>query len=81
LHSQLTFGQCWDSTWCGETGGNAAQPVRIYENPQFAVRDIEAQTDGVIAPEAIAAWPGVRLGEKSARAGFGAGEADLEWFR
>jgi len=35
----------------------------VYDNSEFAIRHIDAQTDGVIAPEQLCRWSGVRLGE------------------
>ena len=34
----------------------------VYENPDFAIQNIEVQTDGVIAPEQLRRWSGVRAG-------------------
>ena len=34
----------------------------VYENPQFAIQNIEVQTDGVIAPEQLRRWSGVKPG-------------------
>lgn len=34
----------------------------VYENPTFAIQSIEVQTDGVIAPEQLRRWTGVKLG-------------------
>lgn len=35
----------------------------VYENPSFAVRRIDVQTDGVISLAQLLRWSGVRLGE------------------
>ena len=34
----------------------------IYENPAFAIQSVEVQTDGVIAPEQLRRWTGVKPG-------------------
>lgn len=34
----------------------------IYENPAFAIQRVDVQTDGVIAPEQIRRWSGVKTG-------------------
>jgi cell division septal protein FtsQ len=34
----------------------------VYENSEFAIQKIEAQTDGVIAPEQLRRWSGVKPG-------------------
>lgn len=35
----------------------------VYENPTFAIRTVEVQTDGVIAPEQLRRWANVRPGQ------------------
>lgn len=35
----------------------------VYENADFAIQNIEVQTDGVIAPEQLRRWSGVKPGE------------------
>jgi cell division septal protein FtsQ len=35
----------------------------VYENKAFAIEEIDAQTDGVIAVDQLRRWAGVRLGE------------------
>jgi len=37
--------------------------VLIYENKAFAIREIDAQTDGIIAPDQLRRWSGVRPGQ------------------
>ncbi len=34
----------------------------VYENSEFAIQNIEVQTDGVIAPEQLRRWSGVKPG-------------------
>jgi cell division protein FtsQ len=34
----------------------------IYENPEFAIRHIDVQTDGVISTEQLRRWSGVKVG-------------------
>ncbi len=34
----------------------------VYENPDFAIQNIDVQTDGVIAPEQLRRWSGVKSG-------------------
>ncbi len=34
----------------------------VYENSDFAIQNVEVQTDGVIAPEQLRRWSGVKLG-------------------
>ena len=35
----------------------------VYENPEFAIRHIEVQTDGVILPDQLRRWAGVKPGD------------------
>ncbi len=35
----------------------------VYENPAFAIRQIDVQTDGVITHDQLRRWAGVKLGE------------------
>jgi cell division protein FtsQ len=35
----------------------------VYENSEFAIQNIQVQTDGVIAPEQLRRWSGVKSGE------------------
>jgi cell division septal protein FtsQ len=44
-------------------GGKWALNRLVYENSTFAIRHIEVQTDGVIAPEQLRRWARVRPGE------------------
>jgi cell division protein FtsQ len=37
--------------------------VLLYNNGAFAVKSIEVQTDGIIAPDQLRRWTGVRLGQ------------------
>src|SRR6202044_2356637 len=34
----------------------------VYENSTFAIQDVQVQTDGVIAPEQLRHWAGVKPG-------------------
>jgi cell division protein FtsQ len=34
----------------------------VYENSEFAIQSVEVQTDGVIAPDQLRRWSGVKLG-------------------
>jgi cell division protein FtsQ len=42
--------------------GELALNTLVYENPDFAVEQIDAQTDGKIAPEQLRRWSGVKEG-------------------
>ena len=44
-------------------GGEALMRKKIFENPYFAIEQVEVETDGVIAPEQIRNWAGVRLND------------------
>jgi cell division protein FtsQ len=43
--------------------GQAALDTFVYNNPDFAVELIDAQTDGKIAPEQLRRWTGVKVGQ------------------
>lgn len=42
-------------------GGEWVLKVAVYENPTFAIRRIDVQTDGVLSAEQIRKWAGVKL--------------------
>ena len=42
--------------------GEAALNAFVYENADFAIQQIDVQTDGVIAPEQLRRWTGVKPG-------------------
>ena len=42
-------------------GGDALLSRLVYENPAFAIHQIDAQTDGVLSLEQIRRWAGVKL--------------------
>jgi len=50
----------------------------VYENSEFAIQHIDAQTDGVIAPEQLRRWSGVRLGENLMALDLGSVKRNLE---
>ena len=41
-------------------GGEALLLHKVYGNPYFAIDQLEVETDGVLAPEQIRSWAGVR---------------------
>jgi len=43
--------------------GEWALDYFVYENPEFAIRHIEIQTDGVILPDQLRRWAGVKTGD------------------
>jgi len=48
------------AVWC--LGAFALNQL-VYENKSFAIQKVEVQTDGVIAPEQLRRWSGVRAGQ------------------
>ena len=44
-------------------GAEALLRAKVYENPYFAIAQVEVETDGVIAPEQLRIWAGVREGD------------------
>lgn len=43
--------------------GGWALNCLVYNNPSFAIENIEVQTDGVLAPDQLRRWSGVRPGQ------------------
>jgi len=43
--------------------GEWALDYFVYENPEFAIRRIDVQTDGVILPDQLRRWAGVKTGD------------------
>lgn len=50
----------------------------IYRNPAFAIRDVEVQTDGVIAPTQLRRWANVRPGQNLLALDIARVKRDLE---
>jgi cell division septal protein FtsQ len=50
----------------------------VYENPDFAIQNVEVQTDGVIAPEQLRRWSGVRVGSNLIALDLAAVKRNLE---
>lgn len=62
---------CW-------RGGQWILDRVAYDNPAFAIKSIEAQTDGVIAPEQVRRWANVRVGENLLALDLARVKRDLE---
>ncbi|HEV2207977.1 MAG TPA: FtsQ-type POTRA domain-containing protein [Verrucomicrobiae bacterium] len=60
--------------WSGQLALNRL----VYENPSFAIENIEIQTDGVLAPDQIRRWAGVRPGQNLLALDLGSVKRDLE---
>ncbi len=63
---------CW-------RGGDWALQKLIYRNPAFAVRDIDVETDGVIASEQLRRWAGVSLDDNLFAIDLARIKRDLEY--
>jgi len=50
----------------------------VYENSEFAIRHIDVQTDGVIAPNQLRRWSGVKLGDNLMALDLGSVKRNLE---
>jgi hypothetical protein len=59
-------------------GGEWVLNRTIYENPAFAIREIEAQTDGALLPEQLRRWAKVRPGQNLLALDLGRVKRDLE---
>ncbi len=54
----ITLGVLYTLWCCGQAALNAF----VYDNADFAIQRIEVQTDGVIAPDQLRRWTGVKPG-------------------
>jgi hypothetical protein len=59
-------------------GGEWVLNRLLYENKTYAIQDIEVQTDGVIAPDVLRRWAGVKIGENLLALDLGRVKRDLE---
>jgi hypothetical protein len=50
----------------------------VYENPSFAIQQVEVQTDGVITADQLRRWAGVRLGQNLIALDLAAVKRNLE---
>ena len=58
----ILFGTVFGLYVCWRTGEWLLNRF-VYENPAFAIHKIEVQTDGVISPDQLRKWSGVKLGQ------------------
>jgi len=58
--------------------GEWALDYFVYTNPEFAIRRIEVQTDGVILPEQLRSWAGVKTGDNLLALDLGTVKRNLE---
>jgi len=58
--------------------GEATLNVLVYENSDFAIQRVDVQTDGIIAPNALCRWSGVKLGENIVALDLAAVKRNLE---
>lgn len=58
--------------------GEWALDQLVYENPSFAVREVEVQTDGVIALDQLQRWSGVKPGQNLLALDLARVKRDLE---
>ena len=59
-------------------GGDMAIRHFIYENPAFAIRLVDVDTDGVLSAEQIRSWAGVRLSDNLLALDLARVERDLK---
>ncbi len=50
----------------------------VYENPTFALREVQVQTDGMLAPEQLRRWAGVQRGQNLLALDLARVKRDLE---
>jgi cell division septal protein FtsQ len=58
--------------------GEVALNAFVYENPDFAIQQIDVATDGAIAPEQLRRWTKVKLGENLIRLDLAEVKRNLE---
>ncbi len=58
--------------------GNFGLNVFVYKNPDFAIQRVDIKTDGVIAPEQLRRWSGVKPGANLIRLDLGEVKRNLE---
>jgi cell division septal protein FtsQ len=58
--------------------GEFALDKFVYENPDFAIQSVQVQTDGMIAPEQLRRWSGVRIGSNLIALDLAAVKRNLE---
>ncbi len=58
--------------------GEAGLDFFVYENADFAIQQIDAQSDGVIAPEQLRRWAGVKSGANLIRLDLASVKRNLE---
>jgi len=58
--------------------GEKTLDVFVYENPDFAIQQVDVQTDGVIAPEQLRRWAGVKPGQNLIRLDLASVKRNLE---
>lgn len=59
-------------------GGEWVLDRMVYENSAFAIREVEVQTDGVIAPQQLRRWSNVRPGQNLLALDLARVKRDLE---
>lgn len=73
----VTFGTVFGLYLLWRTGEWALDKF-VYENSAFAIQNVEVQTDGVIAPEQLRRWSGVKPGENLIALDLAAVKRNLE---
>jgi cell division septal protein FtsQ len=59
-------------------GGELLLRRFVYENPAFAIRALQIETDGVLSTEQLRAWAGVRMGDNLLALDLARVERDLK---
>jgi cell division septal protein FtsQ len=78
LYATLAFGVVLFTLYvCWRTGDWLVGRM-IYSNPAYALQTLDVQTDGVIAPEQVRRWAGVREGDNLFRLELTRIKRDLE---
>lgn len=59
-------------------GGKVLLDVWVYDNPSFAIQEIDVQTDGVVATDQLRRWAGVKPGQNLLALDLARVKRDLE---
>lgn len=74
----LTFGVLLGTLYGGWRGGEYLLDRWVFSNEHFAISKVEVETDGVLSPEQLRSWAGVRPGANLMRLDLARVKRDLE---
>ena len=66
------------TAWLGWRGGELTVRRFVYQNPTFAIRGLQIETDGVLSTEQIRSWAGVKVNDNLLALDLARVERDLK---